>query len=111
MKALDLNQDGNLERVDSNKILYILTSISVIRLIFCSQSELPGMDQVPGDQWAVMMNKIDTNLDGNISFREYQEYSSKPQATQGDELEGSQAEGSGGQQGSCLLYTSDAADE
>ena len=36
LEALDLNQDGNLERVDSNKILYILTSISVIRLIFYS---------------------------------------------------------------------------
>merc|ERR1719402_2172610 len=45
------------------------------------------------------MNLMDTNQDGKISFREYQEYSSKQQATQGDELGGSQVEGSGGQQG------------
>ena len=45
------------------------------------------------------MNLTDTNKDGNISFMEYQEYSSKQQATQGDELEGLQVEGSGGQQG------------
>ena len=57
------------------------------------------MDQLRDNQWAMIMNLTDTNQDGNISFREYQEYSSKQQATQGDELEGSQVEGSGGQQG------------
>merc|ERR1719187_2313846 len=78
LEALDLNQDGNLDR-----------------------SELPGMDQLPDDQWAIIMNLTDTNQDGKISFREYQEYSSKQQVTQGDELGGSQVEGSGGQQESC----------
>merc|ERR1719187_594691 len=68
LKALDLNHDGNLDR-----------------------SEI-GMDQLSDDQWARIMNLTDTNLDGNISFKEYQEYSSKRQATQGDELEGSQVE-------------------
>ena len=29
LKALDLNHDGNLDKVDNNKILYILTSILV----------------------------------------------------------------------------------
>merc|ERR1719187_630668 len=80
LEALDLNQDGNLDR-----------------------SELPSMDQLPDDQWAMIMNLTDTNQDGKISFREYQEYSSKQQATQGDELGGSQVEGTGGQQGGFVL--------
>ena len=51
------------------------------------------MDQLPDDKWAMIMNLTDTNQDGNISFREYQEYSSKQQATQGDEFEGGQQGG------------------
>ena len=58
------------------------------------------MDQLRDNQWAMIMNLTDTTQDGKISFRELQEYSCKQQAIQGDELEGSQVEGSGGQQGS-----------
>ena len=33
LKALDLNHDGNLDKVDNNKILYILTSIRLTSVI------------------------------------------------------------------------------
>ena len=42
------------------------------------------MDHVPDDQWAMMVNLIDSNQDGKISFEEYQAYSSNQPAGQGD---------------------------
>ena len=67
------------------------------------QSEI-GMDQVPDDQWAMMLKLIDTNQDGKISFGEYKAYSSKQQATQGDELEVSPGTGSGDQGDGTTSY-------
>ena len=42
------------------------------------------MDQLRDNQWTMIMNLLDSNQDGKVSFEEYQEYPSKQQATQGD---------------------------
>ena len=42
------------------------------------------MDQVPDNEWAMMTNLIDSNQDGKMTIGEYQDFSTKQQATIGD---------------------------
>ena len=42
------------------------------------------MDQLSENQWTPLLNLIDTNQDGKISIGEFEEYTNKQQATQGD---------------------------
>ena len=42
------------------------------------------MDQKPDIEWTTLMNLIDTNEDGKIAISEFEEFSNKQQATQGD---------------------------